>query len=130
MRTDVVRYPNKRLRTGVSCPIGASTVGRGDVIEWHSGGAEPNVGRIICVIRPKVQLQGDESPRLYLCVAMICGGVVAERWVKPEDVFSASPPTRLLEWLFSDHFLATDIDSARDACNRNVAPAPSQPELV
>lgn len=120
MRTDVRTYRDKHLRTKIQTPIGASTVGRGDIIEWR-GGSEPNIGRVICVIRPMRRLDGDAPNRLYLCVAMICGGVVCERWVNPDDVISAAPPTKLLEWLFSDAFLSTDVPTARDAYNRRGA---------
>lgn len=123
MRTDVKIDIHKRLRTGIVTPIGASTVGRGDLIEWSDASAYPHVGRVICAIKPTARLDGDAPDVIqwYLCVAMTCGGVVAERWVKPSDVISAYPPTKLLEWLMSDAFLRTDVDTSRDAYNRTGA---------
>jgi hypothetical protein len=112
MRTDVIVVTEGRHRVPqipTFSPGRKHYVERGDMVEWYISNIH-HVGRVIGFTTDK-----DDENKLYIVVAHIIQDLVAERWVEPKDVhdcYSVSHYQKM-QWLFSDNFLKTDVDKAR-----------------
>lgn len=121
MRTDVkiqaefneVRVPQIPLCSGGR----PSYVTRGDFIEWGAGFR----GRIVGLVKEAGDLDVKENH--LVTVMIMLSGCCCERWVKASEVTNSARGRKSLQggamvkkgaWFYSDGFLNTPVDSARD----------------
>ena len=88
-------------------------VERGDYVLWNIDRITHHGRMVGTVTNPP-----DEPGKTYIVVIMINGdGCCWERWVSPEDVVHTCGSTGIFRdkaaWFFSDAFLTTPVDMAR-----------------
>ncbi len=114
MRTDVqvTTQGHRKCRRATGSLNKHGMAERGDWITAHAGALEPRYCRIIGFVKA-------DGREWLCCVYMQTGGHLHECWIDPDDVVEIRDGKNCLygdkaKWFYSNEFLATPVDKARN----------------